>query len=56
MRSNDGKVLADLPFGVRANATQFEDGYTLANCREGTLTMARETAPDEFKVVQTLQT
>ena len=55
MGADDGKVLADLPIGAGVDATKF-DGDVFASCGDGTLTVARETAPDNFQVVQTVQT
>jgi DNA-binding beta-propeller fold protein YncE len=56
MNADDGKVLADLPIGVSVDATKFDGGDAFASCRDGTLTVARETAPGKFEVVQTVQT
>jgi len=56
MRTDDGKVLADLQIGESVDATQFDDGYALASCRDGTLTVARDTTPEHFEVAQVLQT
>jgi len=56
MDADSGKVLADLPIGAGVDATQFDDGAGLASCRDGTLTVVRETAPGKFEVAQTLQT
>ena len=55
MDANDGKVIAALPIGAGVDATKF-DGDVFASCGDGTLTVARETAPDKFEVVQTVQT
>jgi DNA-binding beta-propeller fold protein YncE len=55
MSAEDGKVLADLPIGAGVDATKF-DGDAFASCGDGTLTVAREAAPGEFRVVQTVQT
>jgi hypothetical protein len=56
MSAEDGKVLADLPIGAGVDATQFDNGYTFASCRDGSLTIAQETAPGKFQVVQNLKT
>ncbi len=56
MNADDGKVLADLPIGVSVDATRFDNGDAFASCRDGTLTVARETAPGKFEVIQTVQT
>ena len=55
MDANDGKVIAALPIGAGVDATRF-DGDAFASCGDGTLTVARETAPGTFEVVQTVQT
>ena len=55
MDANDGKVLADLPIGAGVDATKL-DGDVFASCGDGTLTVARESAPGQFQVVQTVQT
>jgi hypothetical protein len=55
MSADDGKVLADLPIGAGVDATRF-DGDAFASCRDGTLAVARETAPGKFEIVQTVAT
>jgi DNA-binding beta-propeller fold protein YncE len=55
MSADDGKVLADLPIGAGVDATAF-DGDVFASCRDGTLTIARETSPGKFAIVQTVAT
>ncbi|MGA2033579.1 MAG: hypothetical protein ABSG68_15090 [Thermoguttaceae bacterium] len=55
MSAEDGQVLADLPIGAGVDATQF-DGDIFASCRDGTLAVARETAPGKFAIVQTVAT
>jgi DNA-binding beta-propeller fold protein YncE len=56
MSSEDGKVLADLPIGAGVDATQFDNGYIFASCRDGTLAVARQAGPDRFQIVQNLKT
>ena len=56
MDAGSGKVLADLPIGAGVDATQFDGGDAFASCRDGTLTVIRETSPGKFEVVQTVQT
>jgi hypothetical protein len=56
MSAADGMVLADLPIGAGVDATQFDNGFIFASCRDGTLTIARETSPGKFKIVQDLKT
>jgi hypothetical protein len=53
MSADDGKILADLPIGAGLDATKF-DGEAFASCGDGTLTVARQTAPGKFQVVQTV--
>lgn len=55
MSADDGKVLADLPIGAGVDATRF-DGDAFASCGDGTLAVARETAPGKFEIVQTVPT
>jgi hypothetical protein len=55
MDAEDGKVIADLPIGAGVDAAKF-DGDAFASCGDGTLTVARETAPGQFEVVQTVKT
>ncbi len=56
MSADDGKVLADLPIGAGVDATQFDNGYVFASCRDGSLAVARETSPGKFQIVQDLKT
>jgi hypothetical protein len=56
MSADDGKVLADFPIGSGCDGTQFDDGYVFASCRDGSLTVLRETTPDRFESVQKLET
>ncbi len=55
MNADDGSILASLPIGAGVDATQF-DGDAFASCRDGTLTVVRETSPGKYEVVQTVQT
>jgi len=55
MNAENGKVIADLPIGSGVDATKF-DGDIFASCRDGTLTVARQTAPDKYEIVQTVRT
>jgi DNA-binding beta-propeller fold protein YncE len=55
MSADDGKVLAALPLGAGVDATKF-DGDAFASCADGTLTVARETTPAKYEVLQTVQT
>jgi hypothetical protein len=56
MSTEDGRVLADLPIGAGCDGTRFDRGDIFASCRDGSLTIVRETAPAKFDVVQTLKT
>ncbi|MDB6093484.1 MAG: hypothetical protein JWM32_1046 [Verrucomicrobia bacterium] len=55
MNSDNGKVLSEVPIGAGVDATQF-DGDVFCSSRDGTLTIARETAPGHFERIQTLAT
>lgn len=56
MNAGDGKVLADFPIGSGVDATAFNDGFVLASCADGTLTLVREVTPQKFEAVQTVLT
>lgn len=56
MDCDGGKILASLPIGRGVDAVAFDDGYALASCGDGTLTVVGETSPGNFAVVQTLAT
>jgi hypothetical protein len=56
MSADDGKMLADLPIGAGCDATKFDNGNILASCRDGSLSVARETSPGKFEIVQNLKT
>jgi DNA-binding beta-propeller fold protein YncE len=56
MSTKDGKVISDLPIGPSVDATHFDDGQAFASCRDATLTVAAETSPGKFEVVQTVKT
>jgi DNA-binding beta-propeller fold protein YncE len=56
MSTDDGKVLADLPIGESVDATKFHNAQAFASCRDGTLTVAGETSPGKFEIVQTVKT
>ena len=53
-----GKVVGSVPIGDGVDANSFDPATQLAfaSCRDGTVTIAREDAPDQLAVVQTLQT
>ena len=56
--SESGKVVANVPIGDGVDANAFDPGTQLAfaSCGDGTVTIAREDAPDKLTVVQTLKT
>lgn len=56
MSADDGRILAEQPIGAGVDATQFDNGFIFASCRDGTLAIAQETAPGHFQIVQNLQT
>jgi hypothetical protein len=56
MSTVDGKVLADLPIGESVDATKIDGNQAFASCRDGSLTVAAETSPGKFEVVQTVKT
>jgi hypothetical protein len=56
MSTDNGKVLADLPIGDHVDAVKIDGGQFFASCADGTLAVARETAPGKFEIVQTVKT
>lgn len=58
MDADNGKILADLPIGTGVDATKFDGdtGDIFASCGDSTLTVARETTPGKFEVVQIVKT
>jgi DNA-binding beta-propeller fold protein YncE len=56
MSTDDGKVLASLPIGDTVDATKIDSGLVFASCRDGSLTVARETSPGKFEIIQTVKT
>ena len=58
MDSTNGHVVASVPIGEGVDANAFDPGtqYAFASCRDGTVTVAHEDAPDKLTVVQTLAT
>ena len=58
MNADTGKVVTTVPIGAGVDANAFDPGSGLAfaSCGDGTLTVARETAPDQFAVAQTVTT
>jgi DNA-binding beta-propeller fold protein YncE len=55
MSTDDGKVLSDIPIGAGVDATGYA-GDVFASCRDGTLTVARETSSGKFELAQTVTT
>ena len=53
--TDDGRLLASLPIGVGVDGMALDGGDVLASCR-CRLVVVRETAPQHFKVVQTVKT
>lgn len=56
MNADNGEVLAALPIGEGVDATKIDGGQVLVSCRDGTLSVAQETSPAKFEIVQTLNT
>jgi DNA-binding beta-propeller fold protein YncE len=56
MSTEDGKVISDLPIGESVDATKFYDGQAFASCRDSSLSVAAETSPGKFEIVQTVKT
>jgi len=56
MSTDDGKVVSDLPIGESVDATKIDGDEAFASCRDGTLTVAKETSGGRFEVVQVVKT
>lgn len=56
MNADNGDILAHLPLGAGNDAVKFDNGRALASCGDGTLTVAGETAPGQYGVLQVLKT
>ena len=58
LSTTDGHILANLPIGASNDACAFDpaSGDIFASCGDGTLAIARETSPEKFEIVQTLET
>jgi hypothetical protein len=52
----DGKVLSSLPIGAGVDATKTDRGEIFASCRDGSLTVARESSPGNFEIAQVVKT
>ena len=56
MSTADGKVLADLPIGESVDATKIDGDEAFASCRDGTLSVVKDTGGGTFEIVQTVKT
>jgi DNA-binding beta-propeller fold protein YncE len=58
MNADTGKVIATLPIGAGVDANAFDPatGLAFASCGDGSLTVARESSPDQFAVAETVTT
>ncbi len=56
MSTDDGKVLADLPIGEGVDATKVDNSQAFASTADGALSVAAETSPGTYAVVQTVKT
>ena len=56
MSSIDGRILSSLPIGDTVDATHAYKGQVFASCRDGSLTVAKETAVGKFTIEQTVAT
>jgi DNA-binding beta-propeller fold protein YncE len=56
MSTDDGKVLSDLPIGESVDAVKLDGEQAFASCRDGSLSVARETAGGKFEIVQVVKT
>ena len=56
--TESGKVVGSVPIGSGVDGCAFDDSTQLAfaSCGDGTMTIAREEAPDKLTVLQTLKT
>lgn len=56
MSTRNGEVLADLPIGPSVDAVKFLDGQAFATTGDSQLSIAAETSPGKFAIVQTVKT
>ncbi|TAM44669.1 MAG: YncE family protein [Acidobacteria bacterium] len=58
LNTDTGKVIATLPIGAGVDANAFDPatGLAFASCGDGSLTVARESSPDQFAVAETVTT
>jgi hypothetical protein len=55
MSADTGAILSTLPIGAGVDATGY-DGFAFASCRDGSLSVAQEFAPNRFEILQVVQT
>jgi DNA-binding beta-propeller fold protein YncE len=56
MSTEDGRVLSDLPIGETVDATKVDSGQMFASTADGALSVAAETSPGRYAIVQTVKT
>lgn len=56
MSTKDGKVIADLPIGESVDAVKLDGGQAFASTAGGVLSVASETSPGHFAIVQSVKT
>jgi YVTN family beta-propeller protein len=56
MSTRNGEVLADLPIGQTVDAIKFLNGQIFAGTGDSQLSVAAETSPGKFAIVQTVKT
>jgi hypothetical protein len=56
MSTKDGKVISDMPIGESVDAVKLEGGQAFASTAGGVLSVASETSPGQFAVVQSVKT
>jgi DNA-binding beta-propeller fold protein YncE len=56
MSTDNGKILSALPIGEGVDATKIDSREIFASCRDGSLTVARESSPGKFSVEQVVKT
>jgi DNA-binding beta-propeller fold protein YncE len=56
MSLDTGKVVSAMPIGSSVDAVVVDRGQVFASCRDGSLSVAEEKSPGDFKVVQVVKT
>jgi hypothetical protein len=56
MSTKNGKVEGDMPIGPSVDAIKFLDGLAFASTGDSQLSVAGETAPGKFAILQTVKT